>query len=82
VANKLTFNSFYEIYLGNYAFKQNDESLVAHQKELCGPLVGRGPPVEKHWFTELVRPSLKPIKKIKELISTLAVVIGYFLVQC
>ena len=32
VADTLTFNIFYEIYLGNYAFKQNDEKLVAHQK--------------------------------------------------
>ena len=42
VADKRIFNSFYEMYLDNYAFKQNDESLAAHQKELCGP------PVEKH----------------------------------
>ena len=48
VADKLTFNTFYEIYLGNYALKQNDEILAAHPKELCGPLVGRGPPVEKY----------------------------------
>ena len=31
VADKLIFNTFYEIYLGNYAFKQNDESLAAHR---------------------------------------------------
>ena len=49
VADKLIFNTFYENYLGNYAFKQNDECLAAHQKELYGPLVGRSPPVEKHW---------------------------------
>ena len=38
----LTYITYYEIYLGYYAFEQNDESLVAHQKEFCGP------PVEKH----------------------------------
>ena len=42
VADKLTFNTFYEIYLDNYAFKQNAESFVAHQKELCSQQV------EKH----------------------------------
>ena len=45
---QLLFNTFYKIYLGDYPFKQNDESLVAHQNKLCGPQVGRGPPVEKH----------------------------------
>jgi len=32
VAKTLTFSTFIEFYLGNYAFKQNDESLAAHQK--------------------------------------------------
>ena len=35
-------HTFHEIYTANYAFKQNEKSLEAHQKELCGP------PVEKH----------------------------------
>ena len=32
VAVKLIFNTFYEIYQGNYAFTQNYESLAAHKK--------------------------------------------------
>jgi len=39
VADTLTFNIFNEIYLGNYAFKQNDESLVAHQKSSAAHLL-------------------------------------------
>ena len=35
----LTCITYSEIYLGYYAFEQNDESLVAHQKEFCGPPV-------------------------------------------
>ena len=27
--------------------------LAAHQNELCGPLVDRGPSVEKHWTAAL-----------------------------
>ena len=34
--------------------KQNMKSLVAHKKERRVPLVGRGPPIEKHCFKPVI----------------------------